>query len=271
MILALLNGRAGAGKTTLALQLAAEWAARDERVVLIDADPRQDALRWGETRARAGLAAPFRMLPAAPERLDRRMLAHLASRSDQIIIDGPSGAAALSLPALLASDLAVIPTGPSPDEARAALGMVGLVMDARLRRPGLPVRFVYNRRDAGSDGERETAAIRDEYEPALFESMVGRHVVFGAILRSGRLVREIDADAEAAREIAALASEIDMIQRLGASSRAFADRILRRLLRPWMATSQLVGRLARPLERPSSNGAAPAAQAPLEADDGARS
>lgn len=271
MILALLNGRAGVGKTTLALQLAAEWAARHERVVLIDADPRQDALRWRETRARAGLAAPFRVLPAVPERFDRRMLARLASRSDRIIIDGPSGAAALSLPALLASDLAVIPTGPSPKEAGAALEMVGLAMDARLRRPGLPVRFVFNRRDAGSDGERETAAIRDEYEPALFESMVGRHSVLGAIPRSGRLVREIDADAEAAREITALASEIDMIQRAGAPSRAFAERILRRVLKPWIATRQFGARLLQPLERPSSNGAARAVGGPLEAEDGARS
>lgn len=45
----------------------------------------------------------------------------------------------------------------------------------------------------------EMAAMRGEYEPALFESMVGWHAVFGAILRSGRLVRAIDADAEAAR------------------------------------------------------------------------
>ena len=39
MIVALLNQKGGVGKTTLALHLAGEWASRDQRVMLIDADP----------------------------------------------------------------------------------------------------------------------------------------------------------------------------------------------------------------------------------------
>ncbi len=39
MSVALLNQKGGVGKTTLALQLAEEWARHGQRVTLIDADP----------------------------------------------------------------------------------------------------------------------------------------------------------------------------------------------------------------------------------------
>lgn len=266
MILALLNGRAGAGKTTLALHLAAEWAQRGERVVLIDADPRRDAIRWHEARLRAGLPPLFRVLPAAPERLDRRVLGRLASRTARLIIDGPSGAAALSLPALLASDLAVIPTAPSPADASAVREMVGLLMDARRCRPGLPVRFVFSGRGAGPDAEREIAEMRIEYEPALLDAMVGRHPLLIEAVRSGRLVRELDANSAATREIAELAAEIDTIPVASRQSGSFADRILPCFLRPWIAQRQRRALSECPLDVLRSDGAARPAVTPLDGE-----
>ena len=114
--MALLNGRPASGKTTLALHLAAAWSARRERVIVVDASATFEAVRWHEARIRAGLTSLFRVVPAASERLDRRSLPRLARRS-HVIIDGPSGDSALSIPALLASDLAIVPTRPSPAAA----------------------------------------------------------------------------------------------------------------------------------------------------------
>jgi chromosome partitioning protein len=268
VILALLNGRAGVGKTTLALHLAAAWASKRERVILIDADPRQDALRWHETRVRAGLPPLFRVVPAAPARLDRRALERLFRRSDRVIIDGPSGDAALSLPALLACDLAVIPTLPSPADAGAALEMVGLVIDAGRRRPGLPVRFVFNRRGATSDAARETAEMRIEYEPVLLDTAIAQDPFFGAAVQSGRLVRELDADSPAVHEIAALAADVHAIPIADRPAGSFSDRILPRLLRPWVRTDLRADRRTRPSEAMAPDGAAPRLPVAFPTDGG---
>lgn len=229
MIVALLNGRAGAGKTTLALHLAGAWASGGERVVLIDADPARDALRWHEARLHAGLPPRFRVLPGAPERLDRSALRRIGRRCDRLIVDGPAGDAARSLPALLACDLAVIPTGPSAADMDAAREMAGIAMRARDLRPGLPVRFAFNRRSTGADAAREVGGMRLEYEPALLDSAVGHHATFAELAVSGRLLHDIDSEAAVRHEIVALAAEIGMIPISGGPPVS----IFQRLLPPW--------------------------------------
>ena len=233
MIVALLNGRAGAGKTTLALHLAGAWASGGERIVLIDADPARDALRWHEARLHAGLPPRFRVLPAAAERLDRRALRRIGRRCDRLIVDGPTGAAARSLPALLACDLSVIPIGPSAADMDAAREMVGPAMKARDLRPGLRVRFAFNRRSTGADAAREIAGMRLEYEPALLDSAVGRHAILAELTASGRLLDDVGSDAAVRHEIAALAAEIGAIP----ISAGPPVSIVQRLLHPWLGSA----------------------------------
>lgn len=208
MILALLNPKAGSGKTTLALNLAGEWARRGERVILIDADPGRAALAWSRHRTRARLPRRFTIVSRARSSLREQAL-ELAHGADRVIVDGPSGVIGATTAALLAADLVLIPTRPSPADADAVIEIARLVLAVRAHRPGLPVRFVFNRRSARADLAGELAALRADYEPALLDSVIGRHGAFGTASRSGRLAREPDAGVSAAREIAALADEID--------------------------------------------------------------
>ena len=53
-VIALLNQKGGAGKTTLATHLAGEFALNGCRVTLLDADPQGSALDWAQRRAQSG-------------------------------------------------------------------------------------------------------------------------------------------------------------------------------------------------------------------------
>ncbi|TKH92304.1 cobyrinic acid a,c-diamide synthase, partial [Campylobacter jejuni] len=90
--------------------------------------------------------------------------------------------------------------------------MLSLLTEARIYRPQLAARFVLNRCAARIVIARETAETLADHDPPVLASTIGQRVVFADAAQTGRLASDIDSRSPAAREIAALAVEIERLR-----------------------------------------------------------
>ena len=212
MIVAFLNQKGGVGKTTLSLHVAGAWAMRGRRVVVIDADPQGSALDWSEQRAREGLPRLFGVLGLARDTLHIEAPA-IARGVHHVLIDGSPRIEPLMRSAMLAADLVVVPSQPSPFDGWASGEILRLIQEARIYQPRLVARLALNRCGARTVIARETAKALTKHDPPVLAARVGQRVVFADAARTGRLVSEVARSELAVREIDALAAEIERVAR----------------------------------------------------------
>ena len=136
------NQKGGTGKTTIALHIAHAFALRDQRVLLVDADPQGSARDWAAARE---IEAPFSVIG-----LDRptihRDLPNLESGYDDVVIDGPPRVSALAKSYIAAADLVLIPVQPSPYDVWAAGEVVELINEASVFKETLKSVFAIYRK-----------------------------------------------------------------------------------------------------------------------------
>ncbi len=202
MIIALVNQKGGAGKTTIAVHLAHAIALSKKRVLLADADPQGSAGGWASAREDA---PPFPVVGMARNTLHRD-LPGMMGDYDHCVIDSPPRVSALARTAILASDLCLIPVQPSSYDVWAASETIELVKEAQQFKPEIKAAFLINRRIVGSAIGREIEQALQDYALPVFKTAIGQRVVF-AESSSGYTVMELQPSGTAAGEIKALAKE----------------------------------------------------------------
>ena len=204
LVVVVASQKGGAGKSTIALHLA---AAADLRTVLLDMDPQKTLSRWWESREAdtpALAETPIGLLSAKLEALR-------GEGYGLCVIDTPPAATASIAAVIECADLVLIPVRPSP----ADLWAVGATIEIA-RKANKPFAFVLSQASRGTTLVTQAMAALSEH--GRVAGVIHSRVGFAGVIADGRTVMDHEPKGQAAREIKDLWDVIS--ERLGASKKA---------------------------------------------------
>ena len=202
--IAVLNQKGGAGKTTLATNLAHALQLTGKDVLLVDADPQGSARDWSE-------ASQGGICPVVA--LDRETLARdlpaITHGYDWVVIDGPPQIARISAAAVTAADVVLIPVQPSPYDIWSCADLVDIVEARRSILDGHPLAaFVISRAITNTKLSGEASTALEGYRLPVLKARTTQRVAYPTTAATGSTVFS-DPTGPAAREIEAIRDEIE--------------------------------------------------------------
>lgn len=203
--------KGGAGKSTLAVNLAAEYQRRKRRVLIVDADPQGTARVWSEIGTERQQQVPA-VVAMGKDMHRPGQLNQVAAAFDVVIIDCPGRDGAVVRAALMVADLVLIPCGASPADAWALQQSLDLIDEARGLRPELAARVVITRRRATNLGKNARSDLTACGVP-LLNVEIAERVAYQIAMGEGRGVTTMTGQADAVREIRKLTDAVDALLR----------------------------------------------------------
>lgn len=194
--------KGGAGKTTLAVNMAVALLRRGHTVALLDTDPQGSLGRWFMTR-RERMEDPGVEFSTASAWGVSYECEKLKKIYDYVIIDTPPKADSDLRPALREADVVLVPVSASHVDLWATEGVLDLA-----RRAGKRTLIVLNRTKAGTKLGVEIRTAAAELDSDLAEAQLANRVVYAETLGLGLGVQEAAKKGPAGAEVETLLLEV---------------------------------------------------------------
>ncbi|PSM16303.1 ParA family protein [Nitratireductor sp. StC3] len=122
VVIAAINGKGGAGKTTALMNIAGEYALRGGRVAMIDMDARNNLLKWWtDCQEKDAQPEGVEVYSHKTARGLERWVEESAGAFDHVLIDTPGEDTAIVDPVITVADLVISPIQPSKREVLGAI------------------------------------------------------------------------------------------------------------------------------------------------------
>jgi chromosome partitioning protein len=202
-VIAVLNQKGGAGKTTIATHLARALQLAGQDVLLVDSDPQGSARDWAAVRD----DQPVPVVGIDRPTIDRDL--KNITKKEFVVIDGAPQAADLAVSAIKAADFILIPVQPSPYDIWATSDLVDLVKQRIEVTDGkLQAAFVVSRAIKGTRIGDEVTGALEGYGLPVLTARITQRVSYPTTAASGTTVLDTEPQGDAAAEIRALLEEI---------------------------------------------------------------
>jgi chromosome partitioning protein len=205
-IITIATMKGGSGKSTLASCLAVQWHRSGRQPTVIDADPQRSIARLAARERALGGVPVVEDATAEAWRTARR----IASHRGRVIIDTPGFRSDATLACLAASDFVVVPVKPSPFDVDRMLDTLNLLLKAAgSKGPQFRCLLTQTTRDSVIARHIRAELVEAGF-PVLKNEMTNR-VIYAEAALWGATPTLVDEAGAAARDIAAIADELDFL------------------------------------------------------------
>jgi chromosome partitioning protein len=211
MIVTLMGQKGGVGKSTTAICLAVAAFQRGQSTLLVDADPQGTLRTWSEVAAENQFPAPTVISMGASMHRPGQ-LETVAKNYDWTFIDCPPRHGDVQRSALMITDLAIVPCGPSASDVWALSSSLELIQSARTLRESLQACIVITRKQPRTALGKEARNVLEKSGLTVLSSELFYRVAYQEALAAGTGVtgqgRRRD---PAACEVQALFEEVEKL------------------------------------------------------------
>jgi chromosome partitioning protein len=207
VIIAVLNLKGGCGKSTIAVNLACEFAGSSDPVLLVDNDSQGTASHW---LSQGRLPVQGQFMPLENDQDGERLIRAVTARNERyVVLDAPAHVSAAALAAAKIADLVLVPVTASGVDLVATQAVVDLIRQARiLRRSGAPKCLIVpskidRRTDAGRRIDEQVRQFGENIGPAIHQ-----RTAFIEAFGAGQWIGDYAPQSSAHYDIAALAMAV---------------------------------------------------------------
>ncbi len=208
-VITLATSKGGAGKSTLARNIAAHWLNVGMRVAVIDADPQGSIIKRHDPN---GLLSKLVVI-AQPEEIVDSTINELKTDYDYIIVDTGGFRNRTTVKALISTDLAIIPLKPSADDVAGALETHNLIKEINKtpERLSNPIRYkmIITMSQQGTVIARHVRSELEQIGYLELKAEMYHRVAYPEAAIKGLSPCITDPEGAAARDIAQIISEVD--------------------------------------------------------------
>ena len=211
-ILAISNLKGGVGKSTIAQNIAVQFAQNGVKVCIADTDTEQKtSVKWASLRDSSLVSIP--VFSIAPEKVSQEILG-LKQKYDLVIVDGTPALTELTTRIIILSDLVIVPILPGGGDIWALENFLERYQEAKVTKESyggkVDIAVIVNRYNERTTLDREVVNAIQDFGVTILATKLANRVSYREATIQGISVHETK-DEKAKQEIEELANEIQKL------------------------------------------------------------